>query len=242
MSEAASFNLPAAFFSIVIAKEFPLLGSVFQQRVLPFYRERIRPQIVNRICSFSTLAEQRKLVVPHAEGLVVEVGIGTGLNLPFYDSQKVQYVIGVNPPDGLTTLLDFRHLPDGVKGALLTESAEDMSLRSQVADTVVVTYTMCAIPDIERAIREMHRILKPGGRLIYCECGRASNPMTASWQTRMTRFSKHLLPGCHLDRVPAELLEANGFDIEVDERYPLPGVPSLIGFHHVGSARPRPSA
>jgi len=204
-----------------------------------FYRRHISPYVVNAVCSFPKLTEQRELVVPQAEGVVVEIGIGTGLNLVHYDPERVRHVIGVNPSDGLTSLVDFSRLHGDISGELVEESAEAMSLESGTADTIVVTYTMCSIPDIAAAVSEMRRVLKPGGRLLFCEHGRADDPRTARWQDRLNPIWRSMAQGCHLNRRPGELLEEGGFTLEDAHRYPLVGVPSIIGFHHIGTARPR---
>ncbi|MCC2113808.1 MAG: class I SAM-dependent methyltransferase, partial [Hyphomicrobiales bacterium] len=172
-------------------------------------------------------------------GVVVEIGIGTGLNLAHYDPAKVSRVIGVNPPDGLAMLAEKRRPQAGFPVELLAESAEAMSLDSNLADTVVITYTMCSIPDIRSAIEEMRRVLKPGGKLIFCEHGRADTPGLARWQDRLTPAWRWVAGGCHLNRDPGALLETGGFALTTYDRYPISGAPSLVAFHHVGVATPR---
>lgn len=204
-----------------------------------WYRRHVGSRIVNAVCSHPKLTEQRHHVVPHAEGVVVEIGIGTGLNLTHYDPARVRHVIGVNPPDGLTALVDFHRLHGDISGDLVLESAEAMSLDNGLADTIVITYTMCSIPDIAAAVAEMRRVLKPGGKLLFCEHGRADDARTARWQDRLNPAWKTIAHGCHLNRTPGALLEAGGFTLAEERRYPIPGVPSVLGFHHAGVARPR---
>ncbi|MEZ5840699.1 MAG: class I SAM-dependent methyltransferase [Hyphomicrobiales bacterium] len=205
---------------------------------MSFYSTHIAPHVLDAVCSFRSLTAQRRRVVPAAYGTVVEIGIGTGLNLGHYDPSRVDRLIGVNPPDGLQSLAEKRAREAGFPVKIMAESAEAMSLPSGIADTVVVTYTMCSIPDIEAAVAEMHRVLKPTGRLLFCEHGRSDREFVAQWQDRLTPVWRPIAGGCHLNRNPAELLAAGGFEIDYHEAFAIDGVPSLIGFHHVGSASP----
>ncbi len=204
-----------------------------------WYRRHIGARIVDAACSFPALGEERRLAVPQAEGVVVEIGIGTGLNLSHYDPARVRHVIGVNPPDGLTALVDFDRLHGAISGDLVLESAEAMSLDDNLADTIVVTYTLCSIPDVETAIEEMRRVLKPGGRLLFAEHGRAEDLRTARWQDRLTPAWRRIAHGCHLNRDPRALLEAGGFVLDDYRRHVLHRVPAVLGSHHAGIALPR---
>lgn len=203
---------------------------------MSFYRHHIGPRLVNFACSRPLVTAQRRLVVPRADGVVVEIGFGSGLNLPFYDRDRVKRLIGINPPDGLPDLAQIDEMAQGLDVELLLEGGEAMSLPDATADTLVITYTMCSIPDIEAAISEMRRILKPGGRLLFCEHGRSNDASTARWQDRLTPLWRPLGLGCHLNRNPVALLQRGGFTVEDVARFPLPGVPDVVGFHHVGSA------
>ena len=180
---------------------------------------------------------QRQQIVPRAEGTVVEIGLGTGRNLPYYDPSKVRHLIGVNPPDGLTDIVDFERLANGIEAEIVLESAENMSLDSKFADTVVVTYTMCSIRDVEAAAGEMRRILKPSGNLLFCEHGRANVPATARWQDRLDPYWGLIARGCHINRNPSALLARSGFTLIEAKQYPLARIPSIVGFHHAGVAR-----
>ncbi|MCW2308287.1 class I SAM-dependent methyltransferase [Rhodobium gokarnense] len=204
--------------------------------MLNFYRQKISPMMVHAVCGAPPLMREREQMVPKAEGVVVEIGIGTGRNLPFYDERQVRRLIGVNPPDGLTDLVDFERLAPGIEAEIVPESAENMSLDSNLADTVVVTYTLCSIPDVEKAIGEIRRVLKPGGRLLFVEHGRADCEKTARWQDRLNPYWGLISQGCHINRNPTELLTAGGFSFQEQDRYPLRRVPSVVGFHHVGVA------
>lgn len=206
---------------------------------MSFYTRRIGPRLVNFACSQPIIAAQRSRVVPLADGIVVEVGFGSGLNLPFYDRARVKRLIGVNPPDGLPDLARIEEEGQGLDVELLLEGGEAMSLPDASADTLVVTYTMCSIPDVRAAIAEMRRILRPGGRLLFCEHGRSDVASTARWQDRLTPLWRPIGLGCHLNRDPVALLQEGGFKVTDVERFAVPGVPAIVGFHHIGSAVPR---
>lgn len=206
---------------------------------MSFLSRTLGPRLVNFACSRSIVTTQRRRVVPLAEGVVVEVGFGSGLNLPHYERGRVKRLIGVNPPDGLPDLAHVDEAGQGLEVELLLEGAEAMSVPTASADTVVVTYTLCSIPDVRAAVAEMRRILKPGGRLLFCEHGRSCEATTARWQDRLTPLWRPLALGCHLNRDPAALLAEGGFEITEVDRFAVPGVPEILGFHHIGSAVPR---
>ncbi len=199
----------------------------------------LMPRLVDAACGIGAIAAQRRKVVPLAAGVVVEIGIGTGRNLPFYDGDRVRRLIGVNPPDHLTRIAEKRapEAPFGID--ILLESAEAMSLETGTADSVVVTYTLCSIPRVEAALEDIRRVLKPGGRLLLAEHGRSPRPGVARWQDRLTPAWKLVAGGCHLNRDVKALVEAAGFGFEHIERFALERVPETLGHHTVGIARRR---
>jgi ubiquinone/menaquinone biosynthesis C-methylase UbiE len=165
--------------------------------------------------------------VPAAEGRVLEIGVGSGLNLPFY-SQRVRQVIGLEPsPKLIAPAAQF------IEG-----SAEEIPLNDGTIDTVVMTWTLCSIPDASRALGEIRRVLKPGGRLLFAEHGRAPEPNVARWQDRLIPMWKRCAGGCHLNRAVASLIEAAGFALERCETGYMRGAMPL-SFMYEASARPR---
>jgi ubiquinone/menaquinone biosynthesis C-methylase UbiE len=202
-----------------------------------FYQDRILPFLIDLSMRQRQLAAYRNRVIPAAEGRVLEIGMGSGLNLPFY-TDKVQRVIGLDPSPRLLSMAR-RLLPRVVPPVEFFEgSAEQLPLEDASVDTVVTTWTLCSIPDAQRALREMRRVLKPGGRLLLVEHGLAPDPNVRWWQDRLTPWWKPLAGGCHLNRPIRMLVEGAGFEFErLDTGY-MRG-PRPMTFMYEGSARPR---
>jgi ubiquinone/menaquinone biosynthesis C-methylase UbiE len=201
-----------------------------------FYQDQIVPLLINLSMRQKNLVAYRDRIVPAATGRVLEIGIGSGLNLPFY-TPSVQHVIGLDPSPRLLEMArgaQRRNLPvDFIEG-----SAEGIPLEKASIDTVVTTWTLCSIPDADRALREMHRVLKPAGRLLFVEHGRAPDPNVVWWQDRLTPIWKRLGGGCHLNRAIGSLIEGTGFQFERLETGYMRG-PKPMAFMYEGSARPR---
>ncbi len=190
--------------------------------------------MIDWACGVSLFSRQRQMLIPLAHGRVLEVGLGTGRNLPFYDRQRVRQVVGVDPALSLHPIARRRVLASGLDVELMGLSAERLPASDASFDTVVSTYTLCSIPDPVAALREMRRVLKPGGQLLFSEHGLAPEPGVARWQTRLQPYWKPLAGGCHLDRdIPALLAEA-GFACDVQQHY-LWG-PRVLSYHYWGGA------
>jgi ubiquinone/menaquinone biosynthesis C-methylase UbiE len=200
-----------------------------------FYRDQIVPLLTNLSMRNKRLSAYRDRVVPAATGRVLEIGIGSGLNLPRY-SPNVQHLIGLEPSPKLLGMA--RHAVRLVIPVDLIEgSAEEIPLEKASVDTVVTTWTLCTIPDASRALYEMRRVLKPGGRLLFVEHGRASDPNVVWWQDHLTPIWKSIGGGCHLNRAIGSLIEGAGFRFERLETSYMRG-PKPMTFMYEGSARP----
>lgn len=199
-----------------------------------WYERHLLPHLLDWACGVSLFGRQRQKLIPLAHGRVLEVGLGTGRNLPFYDRQRVSQVVGVDPALSLHPIARRRVAASGLDVELMGLSAERLPAPDASFDTVVSTWTLCSIPDPVAALREMRRVLKPGGQLLFSEHGRAPEPDVARWQTRLQPYWKPLAGGCHLDRdIPALLAEA-GFACDVQSRY-LWG-PRVLSYHYWGGA------
>lgn len=202
-----------------------------------WYDRHIFPRVMDIACGLPMVSRQRERVVPLARGEVLEVGIGTGLNLRHYDKARVTRLVGLDPSLELHPLARERMAEAGLDVELIGLSAEKMALPDASFDTLVCTYTLCSIPDPLAALGEMRRVLKPAGRLLYCEHGRAPDASVRRWQDRLQPLWGPLAGGCHLGRDIPALLRAAQFCLpEVHERY-LPG-PRPFTFHYWGEALP----
>lgn len=202
-----------------------------------FYQEQIVPLLINLAMRQRRLSEYRGRVVAAAQGRVLEIGIGSGLNLPYY-TRNVERVIGLDPSPKLLSMAR-RHLrPRAGPVDFIEGSAEAIPLENASIDTVLTTWTLCSIPDVTRALDEMRRVLRPGGRLLFVEHGRAPEPNVRRWQDRLTPVWQRIAGGCHLNRAIAALIESGGFNFERFETGYMRG-PKPMTFMYEGSARPR---
>jgi len=202
-----------------------------------FYQDQIIPLLINLTMRRRDLAAYRSRVVPAANGRVLEIGIGSGLNLPFY-SLNVERLIGLDPSPKLLSMVRRNLRPDAPSLELIEGSAEAIPLENDSIGTVVTTWTLCSIPDAGRALREMHRVLRPTGRLLFIEHGRAPEPNVRWWQDRLTPAWKRIGGGCHLNRAIQTLIEDSGFQFDRFETGYMRG-PKPLAFMYEGTARPR---
>ena len=202
---------------------------------MSLYDDWILPYIVHASMRQATFAAYRRRVVPAAEGRVLEIGVGSGLNLPFF-AKGVKHVIGLDPSPKLLSMARGTTNGMGCRIELLEGSAEAIPLDARSIDTVVTTWTLCTIPDVERGLGEMRRVLKPHGRLLFVEHGRSPDRNVSRWQDRLTPFWKRIAGGCHLNRAIGQIIEGSGFRIEQMETSYMKG-PKPMTFMYEGSAR-----
>ena len=178
---------------------------------MSLYGRYILPGLIDWACSQPAGMKQRENLIPGAKGRVLEVGIGSGMNLPFYSADRVDFLAGIDPFEKLWERKRTDLLSLGFKVEYLPGSAESIPFPDECFDTVVSTHTLCSIVDIELAVAEIFRILKPGGRLIYSEHGIAPDRKLARRQQRINPLWKRISGGCNLDRDIAGLISAAGF-------------------------------
>lgn len=201
------------------------------------YGTYVLPHLVDLACGGSDIARQREKVVPRATGRVLEVGMGPGLNLPFYDRSKVDLVWGLEPSAGMRRKAAPALAATDLDVRWLDLPSEQIPLDDHSVDTVVLTYTLCTIPDWERALEQMRRVLAPGGRLLFSEHGEAPDDAVRRWQHRIDPVWTRLAGGCHVTRPILHMIGSGGFElIDVDSAY-LPG-PKVASYHSWGAARP----
>jgi ubiquinone/menaquinone biosynthesis C-methylase UbiE len=207
-----------------------------------WYERHVLPWLVDLACGLGPVRRQRQQVVPLARGRVLEVGIGTGRNLEHYDKARVEQIVGLDPGIEMHPLARRRSRQAGLEVDLVGLSAERIPYDDASFDTVLVTYALCTIADPLAALGEMHRVLRPGGRLVFCEHGLAPDEPVRRWQRRLTPAWSRLAGGCHLDRDVPRLLEEAGFSsADMRQAYLLPG-PRLLTYHYWGTAVALPAA
>lgn len=177
------------------------------------YERHVLPHLIDFACGMGAVMKARSQLVPQAQGRVLEIGIGSGLNLGFYDPQRVEVVVGVDPSAAMQRLARERAARCQVPVEMIALELGQIQAADASFDDIVCTFTLCTIPDAVSALREMRRVLKPGGRLLFCEHGLAPDLPVVRWQKRLTPLWKPLAGGCHLDRDIPALILAGGFHI-----------------------------
>jgi SAM-dependent methyltransferase len=203
-----------------------------------FYDRFILPKLLGCACSSSPIMRQRAKVVPQAAGRVLELGIGMGLNLGFYDPAKVTGVTGVDPAAELRAAAlaaprDPRLVVDVRDG-----TAEALPFEDKSFDTVVCTFTLCSVHGPAAALAEARRVLKPGGAFLFCEHGLAPDAGVARWQRRIEPVWKRIAGGCHLTRPVTSAIQAAGFTVETVDTMYVPHTPKIAAWNEWGVARP----
>jgi ubiquinone/menaquinone biosynthesis C-methylase UbiE len=200
-----------------------------------FYQSRLLPHLINLSMRQPRFAAYRQCVALAAHGRVLEIGMGSGLNLPYY-TDAVTEVIGLDPSARLLSMARKAARTLGRRVELLEGTAEAIPLREDSVDTIVSTWTLCSIPDPGCALREMRRVLRPDGRLLFVEHGRAPDASVRRWQDRLTPIWSRIAGGCHLNRPMDQLIEAAGFHVERMETGYIEG-PRVMTFMYEGCAR-----
>ena len=201
-----------------------------------FYGRWILPPILDLVMRQRQLAKYRREVVAAASGRVLEVGIGSGLNLPFYGKQ-VEIVVGIDPSLRLLSIARRRAVAARVRTALVQGSATAIPLADQSVDTLVMTWTLCSIPDPLAALCEMRRVLKPAGKLLFVEHGLSPVPGIERWQRRLTPAWRRIAGGCHLDRKMDDLIRSAGFELTALRTEYAQG-PRMMTYMYEGRADP----
>ncbi len=204
---------------------------------MSFYENRILPYLIDLACGLKPIHRQRAKVVPRAHGKVLEIGIGTGLNLRHYDLAKLDELWGLDPALELNGLARKRMGKAGLNVNLLPLPADEIPADDAQFDSIVCTYTLCTIPDAVSALREMKRVLKPGGELLFSEHGLAPDAEVQRWQKRLNPLWSKMAGGCQLNRDIPGLLGEGGFRLDALDSLYLPG-PRAMTYNYWGVARP----
>ena len=205
---------------------------------MSFYEDRVLPHLIDWACSTSPQQKQREKIVHLAAGDVLEVGFGSGLNLPHYLPDRVRRIFALEPSPGMRRKAEPNVAASGFDVEFIDRPGERIPLENDSVDTVLVTYTLCTIPDAAAALEGMRRVLRPGGQLIFCEHGIAPDEKIRRWQHRLNRGWRRFAGGCNMNRDIVSLIEAGGFRITLDERMYIPG-PRILNYNFWGTAKPR---
>lgn len=203
---------------------------------MTFYEDRVLPHLIDFACSAKPNRKQREKVVPLAEGDVLEIGFGSGLNLPFFDSRKVRKVWGLEPSDGMRRKAQAMLDASDLDVEFIDLPGESIPLETNSVDTVLVTYTLCTIADAVTALEGMRRVLKPGGSLLFCEHGIAPDARVRRWQHRLNPAWSRVAGGCNMNRDIPNLIAEAGFEVTVDERMYVPGI-KMLCYNYWGRAQ-----
>ena len=204
---------------------------------MSFYDKYILPKFLNCACGSKPINYQREKIVPLAEGTVLDVGIGSGLNIPYYNKSKIKYLYGLDPSIELLNLAKPLAKKNELEIEFLECGAEAIPLPNDSIDTVVITYTLCTIPDTQLSNEEIMRVLKPNGKLLFCEHGLAPDINVVKWQKRINPIWNKIAGGCNLNRDIPELIRSSGFKIlDMEEMY-LPSTPKFAGYNYWGVAK-----
>jgi ubiquinone/menaquinone biosynthesis C-methylase UbiE len=203
-----------------------------------FYDRFILPRLLTCACSASPIMRQRAKIVPRATGRVLELGIGLGLNLGFYDAEKVTSVTGVDPAADLRAAAMAAPRDPRLNVDVQDGTAEALPFEAASFDSVVCTFTLCSVHTPAAALAEARRVLKPAGRLLFCEHGLAPDAGVAKWQRRIEPVWKRIAGGCHLTRPISGAIAAAGFTLDdVDSMY-VPKTPKIAAWNEWGMASP----
>jgi ubiquinone/menaquinone biosynthesis C-methylase UbiE len=200
-----------------------------------FYSQRIFPRIMDMALKTREFTELRKSLLGEVSGDVFEIGFGTGLNLPHYPS-NVKRITTVDPNPGARKLAERRMAQSPIEVRYQTMSGEALNLPEESFDTVVCTFTLCSIVNVDAAMAEMRRILRKGGRMFFIEHGLSDDPRIQWWQHKLNPLNKIVGDGCHLNRIPITTISNSGLRIDRLDKFYLKKAPKYGGFIYRGVA------
>jgi ubiquinone/menaquinone biosynthesis C-methylase UbiE len=202
------------------------------------YQKYILPKITHTLCASGPAMKQRQKVVPLATGVVLEIGVGSGLNFKYYNTQTIEHLFALDPSNEMWSLARKQLTSNQINVEFIKGYAEEIPLSDQSIDSIVITFTLCTIRDVDSALSEMRRVLKPTGKLIFCEHGTAPDAPVRRWQNRLNPVWRQLGGGCNLNRNIPQILEHGGFHLSRLETMYIPGFKPAC-FNYWGEAIPK---
>ena len=215
-----------------------LLGGGEDRRMASLYERYVLPKLLCCACGAPAIREQRERMVPLARGRVLELGIGGGLNLAFYDPKAATSVTGVDPSPELRAIAEAAPRPEGLTVKVEAGEGERLPFADARFDTVLCTFTLCSVRSTAAVLAEARRVLRPSGQFLFCEHGLSPDAGVARWQRRLDSVWKRLAGGCHLSRPVSSAIAEAGFVLEQNRRFYLDKVPRPMGWCEQGVARP----
>lgn len=202
---------------------------------MSIYHTHILPYLINKLCATPPVMAYRKKIVPNATGRVLEIGIGSGINLPLYDASKVSSIVGLDPSPGMERQAQKNLARTDIPVEWLPHPAEAIPLPDSSVDSITLTFTLCTIPDWQTALSEMKRVLAPEGKIHFCEHGHSPDNSVARWQDRINPFWRPCAGGCNLNRPIVQMMEQAGLQVKYQTEY-MRGVPKFVGYIYYGEA------
>ena len=205
-----------------------MIGSIYNKYVVP--------KLLDVCCSTKPIKYQRNKIVPYAKGEVLEIGIGSGLNLPYYNKSLVKKVYGLDPSEELNEIALKNASEINLDINFIISGAEQIKLPSKSIDTVLITYTLCTIPEFKAALKEIKRVLKDDGIMLFCEHGLAPDKKVSKWQNRINPLWGKLFGGCNINRNIPHIIQESGLNIKKLEQMYLPSTPKVVAYNYWGVA------
>ena len=201
-----------------------------------FYERKVLPKLCNYCCGSKPIEKQRKKVVPHAKGVVLEIGMGTGLNLPYYDKNNITNIIGLDPSKESNKFAKELADKNNIDIEFLQSGAEEINLPDQSIDTILITYTLCTIPELRPSLNEIKRVMRNDGKVLFLEHGKSPDKRVRKFQNFLNPVWGKVFGGCNLNRDIPSLLIESGLKInKLNEMY-IPKTPKFIGYNFWGEA------
>jgi len=201
------------------------------------YDKFVLPKLLDVCCSTKPINYHRNKIVPNAKGDILEVGIGSGLNIPYYDPKKINKIIGLDPSEELNEMAKENAAKSDINIDILIAGAEEIPLPSNSIDTVLITYTLCTIPNLADSLKEIKRVMKNDAEMIFCEHGIAPDLRIQNWQNKINPLWGKLFGGCNINRDIPKILVNSEFKIQTLEQMYLPSTPKIVGYNYWGLAK-----
>jgi ubiquinone/menaquinone biosynthesis C-methylase UbiE len=200
------------------------------------YEKYLLPKLLDKCCSTKPINYQRNKIVPCVKGTVLEIGIGSGLNIPYYDKLNINKVYGLDPSAELCEMAKMTARDHQIDINFLIDGAEEIKLSSNTIDTILITYTLCSIPNLNESLKEIKRVMRPDAKILFCEHGIAPDLNIRKWQNRINPLWSKMFGGCNINRDIPLILSDSGFKVNNLQQMYLPSTPKIVGYNYWGTA------